>query len=107
MGSFTIPQYPYGHPKNEDYAYDVARQRKVDMEQDQRDGAGNPQPPMSDLGKHLFEQMALINDGQRIAAKLGRQQMARDVVGWIHANAHLLGGAPIESLLALCNKELK
>ena len=31
MGSITIPRYEYGHPKNEDYAYDVARQRGVDM----------------------------------------------------------------------------
>ena len=61
MGSITIPEYDYGHPKNEDYAYDTARQRKDDME---------PTPtrePMSDLGKHLFDQMQLVNDGQRIA----------------------------------------
>ena len=32
MPSITIPQHDFGHPKNEDYAYDLARQRKVDMD---------------------------------------------------------------------------
>lgn len=89
---------PYG-PGQSDYEYDLHRQRKDDMEPTRE--------PMSPLGQLLFDQMTLVNESQRIALMMGRQQMARDVVGWIHANAHLLGGVPIETLLALCNKELK
>ena len=78
-----------------DEAYDRSVQEKIDME------------PMSDLGKHLFEQVTIINEGQRIALSLGRQQMARDVLEWAHRNADNLGGTNIESLLAICNKEFK
>lgn len=34
MGSITLPEYDYGHPKNEDTAYDNARQDKVDADID-------------------------------------------------------------------------
>lgn len=40
MGKVVIPDYEYGHPKNEDYAYDVERQRKVDEEDDRLGLAG-------------------------------------------------------------------
>ena len=33
MSKIVIKDYEYGHPKNEDYAYDVERQRQVDAEQ--------------------------------------------------------------------------
>ena len=36
MGSISLPKYDYGHPKNEDTAYDNARQDKVDAEEELR-----------------------------------------------------------------------
>ena len=84
---------PYG-PGQSDYEYDKERQRKDDME------------PMSDLGKHLFDQMTAINESQRIAMRLGRQQVARDVAAWAARNAEHIKDAQVESLLAICNKEL-
>ena len=58
------------------------------------------------LKDKIFEQ---INEHNRMAAsylKLGRQQMAQEVLTWAIANARALSGAPVESLLALCNKEI-
>lgn len=49
MGKVVIPDYEYGHPKNEDYAYDVERQRKVDEEDDRLGLAGAAGGSMSDV----------------------------------------------------------
>lgn len=61
---------------------------------------------MDDLAKMIFDQANLIGEGQRIAGQLGRAQMALEVLAWAHRHAHLIAGAPVESLLALCNREL-
>ena len=81
---------PYG-PGQSDYEYDKERQRKDDM----------------DLGKEIFDQAAEMNRMAASYLKLGRQQVARDVAAWAVQNAEALKGAPVESLLALCNKELQ
>lgn len=46
-------------------------------------------------------------DAQEIARKLGRAEVAQEVVAWVHRHAHQLGGVPVETLLALCNREAK
>ncbi|MEO8718355.1 MAG: ERF family protein [Burkholderiales bacterium] len=38
MPGIVLPEYPPGHPKNEDYAYDKWRQEQLDAEADQREG---------------------------------------------------------------------
>lgn len=66
--------------------------------------------PMSDLGKSLFEQAALINEGQRAMLMEGRKQMAREVrcvVESFIADAHKGNIRPIAAeLLALVEREL-
>ena len=58
---------------------------------------------MGDLGKTLFDQMTLVNEMSAQATKIGRQQMARDVVTLIRA------GKPIyqvlDEIIALCKAE--
>lgn len=100
----------YG-PGQSDYEYDRERQRRDDMKDesrvlDKRMAFGGAEP-MSDIGAALFTQMAAITAGQQQALKIGRQQMARDVMGWVSQNAAHLGGAKVEGLIALCNRELK
>lgn len=52
-------------------------------------------------------EVKLHAEAQTTAVKIGRQQMARDVMTWAREHAAALQGAPVESLLALCNRELK
>lgn len=87
-------EIPYG-PGNQDYEYDRRVQEAIDME------------PMSEIGKQLFEQARLANDMAALHGKIGRQQMAREVLAWVKANASALSASNIEGLLALCNKDLK
>ena len=94
MGSITVPQYDYGHPKNEDYAYDLARQRKVDMETAR---------PMSEFGKHIAETLTIANEAARIHIRLGRQQFA-DEVKRIAGRAE---PTAVAQIMDLCERELK
>ena len=87
MPSIGITEYPYGHPRNEDYAYDLYRQRKVDMEPSE----------MSDMGKQIFETLQIANEAARIHIKLGRQQMALEFSRCKN----------MEEVAALCAKEAK
>ena len=81
---------PYG-PGQSDYEFDKERQRKDDM----------------DLGKQIFDQAAETNRMAASYLKLVRQQVARDVAAWAARNAEHIKGAQVESLLAICNKELQ
>ena len=62
---------------------------------------------MTDLVQLIFEQAALTAEAQRISLKMGRSQMASEVLAWIRQNTEGLGGTDIDSLLALCEKELR
>lgn len=63
--------------------------------------------PMSDLGKQLFESAALTMEAQRISLLLGRQQMAREVMGWAAHHADAIQPHAVTALIALCNKEVQ
>jgi ribosomal 50S subunit-recycling heat shock protein len=60
--------------------------------------------PMSDLGNNLFDQVAIINEGQRIAIKLGRQQFALEVAR-VLGNRNKDAAAKLAALAELCKRE--
>lgn len=63
---------------------------------------------MDGLAKQLFDQANATNEMATSYLKLGRQQMARDVVAWIQkTGVHTFGTVPIGELVALCSKETK
>lgn len=70
-----------------------------------RQDHSTPRPSRrSDLGDFLFDQMASITQTQAIASKIGRQQMANEVLCW--AAKFAIKGEPLAALIALCNREL-
>lgn len=83
MGSITIPTYGHGHPKNEDYAYDLARQRKVDMEQD---SVNAPAEIYTNVRRKAFSEVA-------------------EIIGTLSVRKPPM--QVINELIALCRKEVK
>ena len=65
---------------------------------------------MTDLGQLIFEQAALTAEAQRISLKMGRSQMASEVIGWFNQRRNRAmrgdGIASLDELIALCEKEL-
>ena len=60
----------------------------------------------SPLAREIFDQLQHTNAMAASYLKLGRQQMARDVVAWIQkTGVHTFGTVPIGELIALCSKE--
>jgi len=60
---------------------------------------------MSEQGQELFDMMRAVNEGQASMLKLGRQQMALEVIRWLEAHAPLYEGHLLNELAELCKRE--
>lgn len=67
MGSISLPEYGQGHPKNEDTAYDNARQDKVDAENKAQRGSADADgtPALSASIAHLLVNKSALHAWHR------------------------------------------